>query len=281
MATTTPTIGTNAQRVAQQDAIGGGLIRPRDYLLRTDLAPVPAKLSVFNAVSNKSSGRVVNQDVVISGVNLSGQFNSSRGAQLDISGRGCIILGASSKSSNRIFIKPRVSAAANLGGKSHWQRTTWNTNNAPVFETTIRTLAANTFANAIIQAGLLLTHVFDKTTDNDQVKFWFASGTDSAKLYVTLSIGNVDTTTYTGVDLAANTNYKLQISVESDRTVTCYVNGARVSCYTAADGSFAYQTPALTANVNLIPHVGIRAQTNSAARVKLGAYYLQMAKNLS
>lgn len=273
-----------AIRTAQQDAISGALLGARDPSARVgfleEFNTIPTKSSRYNAWSNKSSGRIVNPNWVISGVNLSGQFNSSRGAQFDPSGRGFLVLGASSKSTNRILLKPRAYGAANKA-MSKLSRMLWSTNDEVVFDTTIRTLAANTFANAIIQAGLVLTHVFDLTTDADQIKFWFAAGTDSANLYVATSIGGTDTLTDTGIDLAASTSYRLQIAIDKTRKATCYVNGQRVPCFTGTDGRVTDQTSALTASINLVPHIGMRAQTNSAARIKLGVFRIELSKNIA
>lgn len=278
-----PVIGTTPSRTAQADGVTGALIRNRDIELVEDFNLIPGKASMFPAFSPKSSRRTPNPNWLISGKNLSGGggggFNSSNGAQHDISGTGALVLGASSKSSNRIFLKPRLTGAVNLG-ISRWQRITWPTSASPYFETTIRTFtSAKSLDHTIIQAGLLLTHIFDLTTDADQIKFWCASSTSVGKLYVAVSIANVDTLTDTGITLAINTNYKLQIAIDSDRTAQCFVNGDRVPCFLDAQSMPLFKTTALTSLSTFIPHIGFRTQTNNVGRPKLGVYNCKMGRN--
>lgn len=251
--------------------------RDTRVFFRHEFNQLPALSTQFRAYSPKSSGRVVNDEWMISGANMQG-FNSSRGSYFDTSGDGLVWLAASSKSSNRITLRPRPNGATNKA-YSKWASMLWGTAEAVRFDTTIKTSAvagaATTTSGEMLLAGLVLTHAFNNhsgatptITDADQVQFVRDNRKDATRLYVLTSIAGTDTLHDTGIDLASSTRYRLQLNVQADRTVKAYVNRALVAT-----------TSALTTAINLIPHVAMRANGNLAGHGKVGVYYVEMSKN--
>lgn len=267
-----------------------GLIRSDEFIdtyanrddrifFRHEFNTLPALSTQFFAYSAKSSGRIVNNEWMISGANIDG-FNSSRGAYFDTSGDGLIWLAASSKSSNRLTLRPRPNGAVNKA-YSKWASMLWGTDEEVHFDTTIKTSGAAGDATAtsgeMVLAGLVLTHAFNNhsgatptITDADQIQFVRDNRKDTVNLYVLTSIAGVDAFYDTGVNLANSTRYRLQIHMQADRTAKCYVNRVLVAT-----------TAALTTAINLIPHIAMRANGNLAAHGKVGVYYVEMSKNAS
>ncbi len=256
----------------------------RRIFFRHEFNTLPGLSTQFYAYSPKSSGRQVNMDWMISGANVAG-FNSSRGAFFDTSGDGLMWLGVSSKSSNRIILRPRPNGAVNKA-YSKWASMLWGTDEKVWFDTMIKTstkvAAATTVTGEGILAGLVLTHAFDNhagaaptITDADQVQFVRDNRKSATRLYCLTSIGGVDQFWDTGVDLAASTRYRLQLEIQADRTVKW-----RVTVYSSTTATlYKGQTGALTTAVNLIPHIAMRINGNLAgADGRLGVYYIEMSK---
>lgn len=132
-----------------------------------------------------------------------------------------------------------------------WTGTKWGTENQTTWECILTTGAS--VAAAALWAGLKLTNVDTVATDNDQV--YFRYDTSPATWTVVASIGGTDVEFDTGVTVSADTAYYFRIEVQADRTAKCYINDALV-----------YTTGALTNDVDLIPYVGVRTITGSAAK---------------
>lgn len=269
-------IHTFAGKQTFDDLVETRSSRDTRIFFRHEFNQLPALSTQFFAYSAKSSGRVINNEWMISGANMQG-FNSARGSYFDTSGDGLIWLGASSKSSNRLTLRPRPNGAVNKA-YSKWASMLWGTDEEVRFDTTIKTsaaaAAATTTSGEMILAGLVLTHAFDDhsgsptITDDDQVQFVRDNRKSATRLYVLTSIGGTDAFHDTGIDLAASTRYRLQLDIQSDRTVKAYVNRTLVAT-----------TSALTTAKNLIPHIAMRANGNLAARGRVGVYYVEMSKN--
>jgi len=170
-------------------------------------------------------------------------------------------------------------------GSSAWTGVPWGTEDEVVYEALIRTSAA--IDNQKIWAGLKLTKDQLPQTDADQAYFYFATdGTngqvlaDYTKLYFIHSIAGTDYLTNTGITVAANTNYHLKISIDSNRKISIRINGQKYGVSTTAQGdpfdgtteatgtsvtSVNQVSDALTNDVNLIPYIGIEAGDGAAA----------------
>lgn len=143
---------------------------------------------------------------------------------------------------------PNTTGADN--SQSPWQGTTWSTNNRLKMKANIRPVD---IANVRLVCGFKITATLDNGTDADQV--WV--GMDSAgalggvagDFVVVHSAGGVDNQYATGVTVAGNTNYRIVIDEQADRTCLVYINGALVAT-----------TVALAAGVGTMkPMIGLQA----------------------
>jgi hypothetical protein len=104
-----------------------------------------------------------------------------------------------------------------------------------------------------VHAGLVLTAALDETTDNDQVKFSYDTGSSDSTFKVNISVGGTDTEYDTGVTVEADRTYQLAIVLDSDRKAHCFVDGVE-----------KVVTAALTTAITLKPIVGIHALAAAA-----------------
>ena len=159
---------------------------------------------------------------------------------------GGITLTTAGANNDQVIIAPHLDAS-----QSPWTQVTWGTDKETVWECDIST-SSNITAN-IIWAGLKLTNTSTTATDNDQVFFRYAAGTNSGKWQAIYSIGGTDTADDSGVTVTVSTRYHLKISIDSSRIARMYINGVLVSTSTA-----------LTDATDFIPYIGVQATTGSA-----------------
>lgn len=202
-----------------------------------------------------------------SGTNVVGSWNqhfvrSGEGTMLAVArSGGCTRLTAeSSDSASGCIVKPRVNSV--------FTTVKWNTGDEVIFDCLLKT-GSGTITTTAIQAGLMLTGAMNKTTDADQVKFFYNAGSTSLLIcYSGAGIsGTPDMEINTGVTLAASTLYHLVLAFGSDRTVKGYVNGAHVGT-----------TEALDASTALVPIMGV-ASDGSAADPFIDLYRITLSKN--
>ena len=127
-----------------------------------------------------------------------------------------------------------------------WASVLWGTENQVVWETAIKTNSA--IATTLIWAGLKLTADPTVATDNDQVFFRYSTDDSDTNWEIVSSIGGTDTTTDSGIAVAASTTYQLRIEIDSDRKAHFYI-----------DNVLLYSTAALTNDIDFIPYIGIQA----------------------
>jgi hypothetical protein len=132
-----------------------------------------------------------------------------------------------------------------------WTGITWGTDKQTVWECHISTAAD--IAAIVIWAGLKLTNTSTTATDNDQVFFRFAPGTNSGEWQAIYSIGGTDTAVDTDVVVAASTKYRLKVAIDADRVARMWINDALVATSTA-----------LTDATDLIPYIGVQASAAAA-----------------
>lgn len=153
-----------------------------------------------------------------------------------------ILLTTAGGSANQIIIAPHLDT-----NQTAWTGIKWGTENQTEWTCSLKTGAAITTMQ--IWAGLKLTNTGVITTDANQVFFRYNTTDDATAFWTVISsIANTDTTTITKVAIAANTQYKLKIIINVDRTASCYINDVLV-----------YKTAALTNDIDLIPYVGVQA----------------------
>lgn len=160
-----------------------------------------------------------------------------------------------------------------------WSGVKFGTENQVQWECMIRTDAAVTVM--AIHAGLKLTNTEVYATDDDQVYFLYDATDDSgalttnANLHVVYSVGGTDYISDLGIAVAAATNYRLGITIDSDRRASAWVNGVQYSLTPAttaggvATGKGSDKSLALTNDVDLIPYVGVTARGAAAKTIHL------------
>ena len=173
-----------------------------------------------------------------------------------------------------------------------WSGTKWGTENQVQWECAIRTDAAD-IDDTTIWAGLKLTNTPTMATDANQAYFIYGAEDDdagalttNANLHFVYSVANVDYVTDLGIVVAAATDYRLGIQIDSDRKVSAWVNGVQygltstvVAGGTTASTASGDQSPlsvALTDNIDFIPYVGIMNQDATARDMVL--YYEKISR---
>lgn len=136
--------------------------------------------------------------------------------------------------------------------QTQWSGITWTPSKEPHILAHFKTDAALT--NTTLWFGLKLTNTPVLITDDDQVMFRFAHGTDTTWQMIT-SVADADVQTDSGVTVAASTSYRLWITVDSAGRPTFWINGNPI--YTGA---------ALTSAALLIPYFGVLSATTATAK---------------
>lgn len=168
-------------------------------------------------------------------------------ADQDFHPEGGVLLKSHGGATDSAIILPHLDAK-----QSAWASVTWGTDQQTEWGCTIRIPTALT--NRTVWAGLKLTNTPVVATDNDQVFFRYANGTDTNWQCVN-SINNVDVSGDSGVAVAAATDYRLWITIDSNRLARFWINGILV-----------YTTAALTDATDLIPYIGILSATDATAK---------------
>lgn len=137
-------------------------------------------------------------------------------------------------------------------GQSIWTGVTWGTDQQTQWGCHVRT--GSTITNCTFWMGLKLTNTPVVATDNDQVFFRYANGTDTNWL-CKYSIANTDSSVDSGVALAVNTEYRMWIVIDSARVPYFFINDNLVGTGTA-----------LTDATDFIPYIGVLSATNATAK---------------
>ncbi len=219
---------------------------------------------------NASIATAFNLDFELKGTNASNDdvtySAASAGLQLQTDGAD----------DDSIIILPHLDT-----NQSAWTGCKWGTENQVQWETMIRTDAS--VADMCWYAGLKLTNDEAYATDADQVYFLYDSTDDSgalttnANLHLVYSVGGTDYITDLGIVVAANTNYRLAISIDSNRKAAVWVDGEQYSLSelgtaggdTMSPAKGAVRSAALTNDVDLIPYVGVKARALAAKTLHL------------
>jgi len=147
-----------------------------------------------------------------------------------------------------------ISAHGATGGNAVLNTVDFSTSDGLALYVQIKTPAS--IDNLSIGAGLKLTWALDGT-DANQVYFRYQDTQSGGDWELRTSIAGTDDTIDTGIAVAASTTYELVLEVsESDRTVQGWI-ATDYGDFTAVG-----QTSALTADIDLLPFVGV--ETNEA-----------------
>lgn len=205
-------------------------------ILLQNLSDTAAKVIQLVALVNALV--LANADFELFGTNMTSAlatFNASRGG---------FRLTTAGANNDQAGIQPRQTNS----GDSRWA-TGFNVSLQPKWG---RSFRLTSVAAIQVSQGLSLTNAQNLTTDDDQVKLWFTTAT-GGNFLIAYSIGGTDATIDTGVTPAADTEYRLRIEVQADRTAKVYLNDTHVGT-----------TAALTANAVLKPYGCLQALTGAA-----------------
>ena len=200
---------------------------------------------------------------------------------------GGILLQPDGANGDQVIVLPHLDS-----DQTAWTGTKWGTENQVQWECAIRTDAAD-IDDTTIWAGLKLTNTPTMATDDDQAYFIYGAEDDdagalttNANLHFVYSVGGTDFVTDLGTAVAAATDYRLGIQIDSDRKVSAWVNGVQYGLTTVADADGVAVSPAtgiesslsvaLTDDIDLIPYVGIMNQAGTQRDMVL--YYEKMSR---
>ncbi len=148
---------------------------------------------------------------------------------------------------NQVILCPHVDAGR------PWGTTDWGTDDQVRWGCIIETGSAIT--TSVIWAGLKLTNVSVTATDDDQAIFRYENDVVSGRWQYIDSNDDTDTATDSGIAVAADTQYALEIAIDSARRAHFFLNGTEVKV----------SSPLATAH-DLIPFIGIEEDGASSAR---------------
>ena len=199
---------------------------------------VNADIATTNAVATTA---ITNPDFEVLGVNHST-------TDVTFSDGGGIKCQTDGASADAIIITPHLDT-----DQTGWATTKWNTNDEVGWGAVLDT--GSNIASIVVFAGLKLTNDHTVATDANQVYFRYA---DSGNWKFTFSVGGTDTEFDTLLGGVASTQYKLELRINSDRRAIGTINGV---------GGFV--SDALTANTDLIPYIGVVANTAAAKDITI------------
>ncbi len=195
---------------------------------------------------------------------ISGSANGSvAGFQTSADSDGGCILSHIAKSSSFVFLKP---VAGQL-----FDRTKWGTSKNPRMRVVMQT--PSSIADVNFVCGLYSTNTapprFDTTVKAIRAEFFFNQTVNASWKVDVAGTGSSSVSGDTSTAVAVSTVYDLDIRVQSDRTVKCYINGALV--YTSVK--------VLTATKNLIPMIGL--QTTGDVHRPIKIYHIELSQDIA
>jgi len=244
---------------------------PDRVYLEEHFSQLPAVNATLDQVYTVELARQCNKHFELLGANASDAdvtFSSGAGAPCGLK------LETDGADNDSIIILPHLDSAATA-----WSSTEWGTENQVEWECAIRTGDAITTQG--IWAGLKLTNTDVYATDANQAYFVYGSDDDSgalttnANLHFVYSIAGTDYISDLDIALAADTNYRLGITIDSDRKVSAWVNGVQYSLTSlttaggVTTGAGIVKSTALTDDIDLIPYVGVISRSAAADHMYL------------
>ncbi len=208
-------------------------------------------LPQLNAVTDPPAGDTYDTSDFLALLNADRHFEilggNATSDDVTLSAEGGIQMQTDGGGTDSVILLPHLNA-----GQSPWTSVTWGTDQETEWECHIKTGAAITAQ--VIWAGLKLTNTDVTATDDDQAFFRFAPSVNSGKWQAISSAAGTDSATDSGIAVAADTEYRLQIAIDAARRATFYINGRRVKT-----------SGVLITAKDLIPYIGI---LESAAAAK-------------
>jgi hypothetical protein len=193
-------------------------------------------------LTSTATHAVSNSDFEVLGGNA-----SSDDVVLAVGGGVTLTTDGGANTTDSVIILPHLDT-----GQTAWSAVKWNTLDRVIFETVIKTSSS---IDCIIWAGLKLTNVNTVADDNNQCYFRYAAAVNSGTWGLISSRSGTDTTTNSGVTVAVSTSYHLMIRIDGAAVPHFFINGVE----------YGQGLAALTANIDLIPYVGVIQATSSVA----------------
>ena len=186
------------------------------------------------------------------------------------SDRAGIVITTATADEDQAIIAPHLDT-----NQTAWTGVKWGTENQTQWECAIST---NAIDNQKFWAGLKLTNDQLVATDANQAYFLFetdgdngTSLTDYTLLHFVHSIADTDYISALPITVAANTLYRLKITIDSNRKASIFVNGEQynVTTTSGSTGGTAVTTgttptAALTNDIDFIPYIGIECGAGAA-----------------
>lgn len=191
-------------------------------------------------------------DVVTANKNFEILGTNASNDDVTLSPGGGVKIETDTSSADQVIVLPHTDA-----GQSAWFGTKWSTNDEIHWGCLITT--GTSVANTTIWAGLKKTNVSAIADDTNQAFFRYEAATNSGTWGAVSSVGGDDIVQNTGLAVAASTNYKLEIKIDSSQNISFYINGRQ---YTNSSP----QTIA-AGLIDQIPYIGIEADSAAATHM--------------
>ena len=243
-------------------------------VLNTAFSDADATAAANTAI--RLAEKVANKDFEILGTNMTTAlvtFDSDRAG---------LVITTAGADQDQAIIAPHLDT-----NQTAWQTIKWGTENEVEWECALST---NAIDNQKLWAGLKLTNDQLIATDADQAFFKFQTDATNSEafddytlLHFVHSIGGTDYISALPITVAANTLYRLKITIDSNRKASIFVNGIQynVTTTSGSTGGTAVTkgttpTAALTDDIDLIPYIGIEA--GAAAAEALDVHYQAISR---
>ena len=279
---TSATVADNAIINVMAHSIADGSCKIRLATNATDIASM-----TFSLFVEVDPHIIPNQNFVLSGTSAAVDASVSWAT----SHAGINILTGTSDNDNCI-LAPRTTTAAEFGGGGEeptaWTGIKFGTENKTQFKAAIST--DSSIADLGFWAGLKLTTVGAYASDANQAYFLYASDdtlgalTTNGNLHFVYSVAGTDYITDLGVAVAANTTYRLRISIDENRKLSVFVNNVQYGLVTTATAGGAVQSVsttrslALTDDIDLLPVAAVQTFTTAAKSIQV--HYVKMERDL-
>jgi hypothetical protein len=165
---------------------------------------------------------------------------------------GGVVLTTAGANNDQVLLQPHTDTK-----QSALTGTKFNTSLLPRFEALLTFAPSGTMAAALFHMGLMLTNTATVGTDDNAAFFRLQDTVNSGLPQAIVSSGGTDTTkSLVGPTIEANKTHLLSISLDENRIPIFSING-----------SLLYTGPALPANIDLIPFIGVAATTGAAKSI--------------
>ena len=232
--------------------------------------------------SSEATRMIANPDFELVGT------NAGSGDATFSSTRAGIVIQTDGADNDQVIIAPHLDS-----NQTAWTGVKFGTENQVEWECSITT--HGTITDYSFHAGLKLTNTPVYTTDADQAYFLFCTDDDQGTLttnanlhfvYSTDASGStVNYVTDLGIAVAASTNYRFRISIDSNRQVSVFVDGVQYGLVTSATAGGATQSLSTTKSLaladdhDLIPYIGVQQMAGSKT-TELTVHYQKISRIL-